>query len=237
MKHRRSYRRIVLKLSGEIMGLGNESFNFKILQHIVTQISAVRKQGVRVALVVGGGNIIRGRTSQEIDRVDADICGMMATVVNGMVLHSLFKKSEIKSVLRSAIEIPGIAPRANRAEDKDLYESGAVIIYVAGTGNPLFTTDTSAALRAVELDADVLIKGTKVKGIFSDDPKKNAQARFYEHVTYGEAIEKRLKVMDTAAFTICHETNMPICVYDFMKHPLSRVVDGDKVGTLVTNGG
>ncbi|HEX7318742.1 MAG TPA: UMP kinase [bacterium] len=237
MKRRRSYRRIVLKLSGELMGLGTESFNFKIINHIVRQVGAVVKKGVRVALVVGGGNIIRGKTSHEIDRIDADICGMMATVVNGMVLHSLFKKQRIKSVLRSAIEIPGIAPRVNRSEDKDLYESGVVIIYVAGTGNPLFTTDTSAALRAAELDADVLIKGTKVRGIFSDDPEKNNRARFYERVTHAEAIEKRLKVMDAAAFTICHETNMPIYVFDFMKYPLSRVVAGDKVGTLVTNGG
>lgn len=233
----RTYRRIVLKLSGELMGLGTESFNFKIIQHIIRQVSAVRKQGVRIALVVGGGNIMRGKTSHEIDRVDADICGMMATVVNGMVLHSLFKKHRIKSVLRSAIEIPGIAPRVNRSEDKDIYESGAVIIYVAGTGNPLFTTDTSAALRAVELDAEILIKGTKVKGIYSDDPEKNRRARFYKHVTYSEAIQKRLKVMDAAAFMICHEANMPIYVYDFMKYPLSRIVDGHRVGTLVTNGG
>lgn len=237
MKRPHSYQRIVLKLSGELMGLGTESFNFKVIQYIIRQVRTVGKQGVKVALVVGGGNIIRGKTSHEIDRVDADICGMMATVVNGMVLHSLFKKSGIKSVLRSAIEIPGIAPRANRSEDKDLYGSGVVIIYVAGTGNPLFTTDTSAALRAVELDAEILIKGTKVKGIFSDDPEKNSRAQFYEHVTYGEALEKRLKVMDAAAFAICHETNMPIYVYDFMKHPLSRVVAGAKVGTLVTNGG
>ncbi len=233
----RDYRKIVLKLSGELMGLGTESFNFKIIQYIIRQVRAVRKQGVRIALVVGGGNIIRGRTSHEIDRVDADICGMMATVVNGMVLHSLFKRHRIKSVLRSAIEITGIAPRVNRSEDKDLYESGVVIIYVAGTGNPLFTTDTSAALRAVELDAEILIKGTKVKGIFSDDPEKNSRARFYEHVTYSEALERKLMVMDAAAFAICHEANMPIYVYDFMKHPLTRVVTGYKIGTLVTNGG
>lgn len=231
------YRRVLLKISGEMLGRDAQSFNYRAFDYIAGQLKSVHRRGVKIGLVVGGGNIIRGRAAEDLDRIDADQCGMMATVINGMVLRNALKKEGIRCLLSSAIEIPGMVKKADNHDDKAMYDDGVVIIFVGGTGNPLFTTDTAAALRAAELKVDILVKGTKVRGIYSSDPAKHRRAVFYPRLDFREALRKNLKVMDAAAFSICQETNTPICVYEFLKYPLYRVIKGDNVGTLVINGG
>jgi len=231
------YRKIILKISGEVLGQGAETYNFKTIRYIIKQISTVHELGVKIGLVIGGGNILRGKTTREINRIDADFCGMVATIINGMMLRPLLAKNHVKTEIRSALAMPGVIKHANRSEDLKLYESGVVLIFVGGTGNPLFTTDTAAALRAAEMDSDILIKGTKVEGVYSTDPEKNRRARFFPKLKFKEAIDKNLMVMDSTAFNICQEADIPIFVYNLLKYPLSRVVKGDRVGTLVTTGG
>lgn len=228
------YQRIILKISGEILGQRAESFNLKSIEYIVRQIISVHKLGVKMGVVVGGGNIIRGKTAQGLDRLDADLCGMVATVINGLTLYSRLGKNNIKADISSAIELPGIVRQTNKFEDLKFYDAGGILIFVGGTGNPLFTTDTAAALRTVEMKADILIKGTKVEGVYSADPVKNKKARFYPSLKFSEAINKNLMVMDITAFDICQSANIPICVYNLMKHPLLRIVKGDKIGTIVS---
>ena len=186
--------------------------------------------------MVGAGNIIRGRDAKDLDKIDADLCGMMGTVINGLILCSHLKKTRYRVKLSSALGIDGIAQRFHRSEDLAFYDAGGIIVFVAGTGNPLFTTDTAAALRAAELNADLLIKGTKVAGVYSADPHKDKQATFYKTLTPDQAIAKNLKIMDLTAFNICREAGIPICVYDFMKHRLSEVLSGKKIGTIISGG-
>jgi uridylate kinase len=231
------YKKIILKISGEILGEKAELFNKKTIDYITTQIAAVKSLGVKIGVVVGGGNIIRGREAQWLDTVDADYCGMVATVINGIVLQSQLRSKHIRAHLCSGLEVRGIARYCNTFEDRNLYTSDDVIIFVGGTGNPFFTTDTAAALRAVEFGADILIKGTKVDGVYSSDPQKSRSATFYRWVAFDDVIKKKLEVMDLAAFNICRKANIPICVYNFMHYPLSRIMYGEEIGTLITNGG
>lgn len=231
------YKRIIFKISGEILGGGKEIFNLESIDYIIKQITAISRLGTKIGVVVGGGNLIRGREARWLDKVDADICGMMATIINGIIIHSQLRKNNIPAKLSSGIEVNGVVKRCNKFEDLKVYESGGILIFVGGTGNPLFTTDTAAALRAVEFGADVLIKATKVEGVYSTDPEKNRKAKFYKRLKFDQAIAKNLGVMDLAAFNICKESNIPICVYNLMKYPLSKIIKGEDIGTLITNRG
>lgn len=234
-KHRNlKYNRILLKISGEILGQKLEVLNQKILTFITNQIVETYKLGVKIGVVIGGGNIIRGKTANWLNQIDADMCGMMATIINGIALQSALRPFVNEVYLRGGFEITGLLKRFNKQEDSMLYNNGGILILVGGTGNPLFTTDTAAAMRAVELSAQILIKGTKVRGIYSCDPEKYKDAKFFPKLKYQEAIDKGLNVMDMTAFRICQESKIPICVYDLTKYPLTRIIFGDNIGTLVS---
>ncbi len=227
------YRRILLKISGETLGQKSEILTAKSLNYITEQIVSVYRLGIKIGVVVGGGNIIRGRDERRFDRIDADYCGMVSTVINGMTMYSYLKNRIEKIFLRSSFEIAGIVPQFNKFEDKILYDNGGVLILVGGTGNPTVSTDTAAAIRAVELSVDVLIKGTNVEGVYSQDPKKNKKATLFEELGYDQVIKENLNVMDITAFKICKDAKIPICVYNLMKYPLIKIVSGKRIGTIV----
>lgn len=231
------YNRILLKLSGEsLMGDRNFGLDPKMLERYALDIKAVASLGVQVAVVIGGGNIYRGMNEAEtgIERAQGDYMGMLATVINGMALQASLEKVGVKTRLQSAIKMEQIAePYIRRRAIRHL-EKGRVVIFGAGTGNPYFTTDTAGSLRAVEIDADVILKGTRVDGIYTADPEKDPAATRYETITFNEVISKELKVMDMTAFTLCQENNLPIIVFDMNKTGnLTDVVNGKNVGTLV----
>ena len=233
------YRRIVLKLSGEALREpgSHEAISPLIVTDIAKQILQVRDLGVEIAIVIGGGNIWRGLTASHrgIDRTTADYMGMLATVINGMALQSALEQIGVVTRLQTAIDMANVAePFILRKAIRHL-ELGRVVIFGAGTGNPFFSTDTTAALRASEIRAEVILKATKVDGIYDSDPKLNPNAVRYETVTYTEALGKRLKIMDSTAFSLCMDNRVPIIVFD-MATPqnVKRVVCGEKVGTLVT---
>jgi uridylate kinase len=233
------YRRIVLKLSGEALRESGtqETISPAIVTSIAKQIQEVRQLGVETAVVIGGGNIWRGLTASHrgMDRTTADYMGMLATMINGMALQSALEQLGVDTRLQSAIEMANVAePFIYRRAIRHL-ELGRVVIFGAGTGNPFFSTDTTAALRASEIRAEIILKATKVDGIYDSDPKKNPNASRYETVTYTEALTKRLKVMDSTAFSLCMDNRVPIVVFD-MSNPenITKVVCGEKVGTLVT---
>ena len=233
------YRRIVLKLSGESLreAGSHEAISPVIVTDIAKQILQVRDLGVEIAIVIGGGNIWRGLTASHrgMDRTTADYMGMLATVINGMALQSALEQIGVVTRLQTAIEMANVAePFILRRAIRHL-ELGRVVIFGAGTGNPFFSTDTTAALRASEIRAEVILKGTKVDGIYDSDPKTNPNALRYETVTYVEALVKRLKIMDSTAFSLCMDNRIPIVVFDMATpHNVKRVVCGEKVGTLVT---
>lgn len=231
------YKKIILKLSGEMLGSKGRLFDPPAIGYIVDQITAAQSAGTKIGVVIGAGNIVRGRDTEWLDAVDADLCGMMGTVINGIVLSSSLRTKGINSRLVSGMEINSVVARSNKFRDNEFFDAGDILIFVGGTGNPLFTTDTAAALRAVEYDADIIIKATKVEGVFSEDPMTNKRAKFYARLTYDQAIEQHLSIMDTAAFAICREARIPICVYDFKKYALRDVVMGKPIGTLITQGG
>jgi uridylate kinase len=233
------YRRIVLKLSGEALREpgSHEAISPLIVTEIAKQILQVRDLGVEIAIVIGGGNIWRGLTASHrgMDRTTADYMGMLATVINGMALQSALEQIGVVTRLQTAIDMANVAePFILRKAIRHL-ELGRVVIFGAGTGNPFFSTDTTAALRASEIRAEVILKATKVDGIYDSDPKLNPNAVRYETVSYTEALGKRLKIMDSTAFSLCMDNRVPIIVFD-MATPqnVKRVVCGEKVGTLVT---
>jgi uridylate kinase len=234
------YRRIVLKLSGEALREpgSHEAISPLIVTDIAKQILQVRDLGVEIAIVIGGGNIWRGLTASHrgMDRTTADYMGMLATVINGMALQSALEQIGVVTRLQTAIDMANVAePFILRKAIRHL-ELGRVVIFGAGTGNPFFSTDTTAALRASEIRAEVILKATKVDGIYDSDPNLNPNAVRYETVTYTEALGKRLKIMDSTAFSLCMDNRVPIIVFD-MATPqnVKRVVCGEKVGTLVTS--
>lgn len=218
--------------------MGDKQFGIDhaILNHYAKEIKTVTDQNVQVAIVIGGGNIFRGIQAVEggFDRVQGDYMGMLATVINSMALQSALDGAGVQTRLQSAIEMKEVAePFIRRRAERHL-EKGRVVIFGAGTGNPYFTTDTAASLRAVEIEADVILKGTKVDGIYSADPRKDPNAVKYETVTFNEVYEKNLNVMDMTAFTLCKENKLPIIVFDInTPGNLLRIVQGEKVGTLV----
>lgn len=231
------YKRILLKLSGEAL-MGNQEYGIdnQRLKDYASEIKKVVDLGCEVAIVIGGGNIFRGVSgaASGMDRVQGDYMGMLATVINGMALQGALEDSGIKTRLQSAIEMDKVAePFIKRRAVRHL-EKGRVVIFGAGTGNPYFTTDTAATLRAIEISADVILKGTRVDGIYDKDPEKNDNAVKFENLSFEEVFEKNLKVMDMTAFTLSHENHLPIIVFDMNKEGnLTKLVKGENVGTLV----
>ncbi|MDP9042637.1 MAG: UMP kinase [Bacteroidota bacterium] len=232
------YTRVLLKLSGEaLMGDKNFGFDNAVIAQYAADIKTIVDLGVQVAIVIGGGNIYRGMNEKEtgIERAHGDYMGMLATVINGMAMQAGLEKIGVFTRLQSAIKMEQIAePYIRRRAIRHL-EKGRVVIFGAGTGNPYFTTDTAGSLRAIEITADVILKGTRVDGIYTADPEKDKTAKKYATITYQECISGNLKVMDMTAFTLCMENNLPIIVFDMNKPGnLKKVVTGDQVGTLVT---
>ncbi len=232
------YSRILLKLSGEsLMGDRNFGMDPKVLEQYAHEIKAIVNVGVQVAIVIGGGNIYRGMNEAEtgIERAQGDYMGMLATVINGMALQAALEKAGVNTRLQSAIKMEQIAEPYIRRKAIRHLEKGRVVIFGAGTGNPYFTTDTAGSLRAIEIDADVILKGTRVDGIYTADPEKDPTATRFEKLTFSEVIGKNLKVMDMTAFTLCQENNLPIIVFDMNSAGnLLNVVTGKPVGTLVS---
>ena len=231
------YKRILLKLSGESL-MGEKQFGIDNgrLAVYASEIQALVNTGVEVAIVIGGGNIFRGVQAEEggMERTQGDYMGMLATVINAMALQSSLEQIGVDTRLQTAIEIKQIAESFIRRRALRHLEKGRVVIFGAGTGNPFFTTDSAAALRAVEIDADVILKGTRVDGIYTSDPEKDPSATKYEEISFEEIFDKGLKVMDMTAFTLCNENNVPIVVFDMnISGNLLRVAKGEKVGTIV----
>jgi len=232
------YNRILLKLSGEAL-LGKNSYGIDNDRLVVyaEEIKQIHKQGVEIAIVIGGGNIFRGLTGSKdgIDRVQADYMGMLATVINGLALQNALESMDIPTRLQSAIKMESIAePFIKRKATRHL-EKGRVVIFASGTGNPYFTTDSAAVLRAIEINADVILKGTRVDGIYNKDPEKNKEAVKFDNISFEETIKKGLKIMDTTAFTLSKENELPIIVFDMnTKGNLIRVIMGEKIGTKVS---
>jgi len=231
------YKRILLKLSGEaLMGKKQYGIDHDVLTAYAQEIKDVYATGVELAIVIGGGNIFRGIEASEggWDRVQGDYMGMLATVINSMALQSALEKLEIPTRLQSAIEMKQICEPFIRRRAVRHLEKRRVVIFGAGTGNPYFTTDTAATLRAIEIEADVILKGTRVDGIYTADPEKDKNAVKYDTITFNEVYEKNLNVMDMTAFTLCNENKLPIIVFDMNKPGnLTKVVIGERVGTLV----
>ena len=231
------YKRVLVKLSGEAL-MGEQPFGIdtQVFEKMAGEINQVQALGVETAVVIGGGNIFRGiaASARGMDRVSADHMGMLATLINGLALQDALEKLGTHTRVLSALEIREVAELFIRRRAIRHLEKGRVIIFAAGTGNPYFSTDTAAALRAMEIKAEIIIKGTKVSGIYSADPEREADATFFEEITYFEVIEKGLKVMDTTAISLCMDNSLPIIVFD-IKEPgnMKRVVCGEKIGTMV----
>ncbi len=231
------YKRILLKLSGEAL-MGDQSYGIdpRRLEQYVEEVKTAHDEGAQIAIVIGGGNIYRGLqgVSQGMDRVQGDYMGMLATVINSMALQSTFKKFELKTALLSGMAVNPVTTPMSRRNALEEFEKGNVVIIAGGTGNPFFTTDTASALRAVEIEADAIFKGTRVDGIYTDDPEKNPRAEKFDTISFEEAYTKNLKVMDRTAFTLCWENNLPIVVFDMNeKGNLLKEIKGEGTGTVV----
>ena len=238
MKNKLKYHRILLKISGEALMGGKEfGINADVLQRYAEEIHAVHKLGVEIGVVIGGGNIYRGieNSSDRIDRVTGDQMGMLATIINGLALQNALEHHGLFTRLMSSIKMEEMAePYIRRRAIRHL-EKRRIVIFGAGTGNPYFTTDTAAALRAVEIRSDVIIKGTRVDGVYDSDPEKNPKAKMFQEISYIDVLNKDLKIMDLTAITLCRENDMPIVVLNLNKRGnLLHLVHGEHVGTLVT---
>ena len=232
------YSRILLKLSGEaLMGKGTHGISKEILGEYAAQVIEIAKEGCEVAVVIGGGNIFRGISGTEsgFDRVKGDQMGMLATVINSIALESEVKKQGYNAKVFTSIRMEPVGELYNRDRVVEELEGKTICILAGGTGNPFFTTDTAAALRAVEISANILLKGTRVDGVYTDDPEKNPAATKFEEISFEEVINRRLKVMDSTAFTMCRDNNMPILVFNMnIKGNLRQVVNGIKSGTKIS---
>lgn len=228
------YKRILLKLSGEAFsGQGELGIDQAALSYTMNEIETIVKLGTEAALVVGGGNFLRGRSVDFLDRAVADQIGMQATVMNGLALKDALSQKGIEAVVQSAVPNNWTDP-VNPAKAKSALSGGAIVIFAGGTGNPFVTTDTTSAIRAIEINANAIIKATQVDGVYSADPKVDPSAERFDRISYDEAIDQELAVMDTAAFDLCRRYKMPIVVFDFYAAGnLKRVVEGEQVGTLV----
>ena len=231
------YKRILLKLSGEAL-MGNQKFGIdpQRLDQYTSEIKKVKESGVELAIVIGGGNIFRGIQAEQsgMDRVQGDYMGMLATVINAMALQSAFEGAGIFTRLMSGIKIDQVCEQFIRRRAIRHLEKGRLVIFGAGTGNPYFTTDSAASLRAIEIEADIVLKGTRVDGIYNEDPEKNPDAERFSDITYNDVIQRGLNVMDMTAFTLCHENHLPIIVFDMNKPGnLLKIIKGESIGTLV----
>jgi len=235
-----TFKRILLKYSGEaVAGSKEQGIDPSVLHFMSNEIKSIVSKKVAVGLVIGGGNLFRGEELNQdgIDRVAGDHMGMLATVMNGIALRDSLERLGVNTRVMSAIPMPGIVEHYDRRLAIQLLDAGFVVIFTAGTGNPFFTTDTAACLRAIEVGADLMLKATKVDGVYSDDPKINPEASLYRNLTFNEAISKNLKVMDTTALTLARDNEMKIKVFNFRKEgALLDIVDGGEEGTIITNG-
>lgn len=233
------YKRILLKLSGEsLMGEDGYGIQYDAVHHFAMEIQSVLQRNIQVGVVIGGGNIFRGvkGAKKGFERVQGDYMGMMATIINAMALQGVLEEMGVKVKVLASLEIEGVCEKIFYKNAIQYLEDGYVVILGGGTGNPFFTTDSGAALRAVEIKADLLLKGTRVDGVYSDDPEKNPDAVKYTNLTYSEAYEKRLHIMDMTAFTICQDNNMPLYVYNAnIPGNLLRALSGEQIGTLCKN--
>ena len=232
------YKRILLKLSGEALQ-GDHLFGIDAskLSHIAQEIIGATQLGVQVALVVGGGNLIRGADlcASGLDRIAADQMGMLATIINGLALRDALENCSVPVTLMSAFGVPTITDQYDRSKAKEYLQQGRVVIFSAGTGNPLVTTDSAAALRGIEVGADIVLKATKVEGVFNDDPIKNPKAERYQQLSYDEVITKRLGVMDLTAILLCQDHDIPLRVFNMNKQgALKRIMLGEDIGTLIS---
>jgi uridylate kinase len=234
---RTPYKRILLKISGEVLtGEGDYGIDPTVMEQIAQEIKEVKILGMEVAIVIGGGNIFRGvvASSKGMDRVSADYMGMLATVMNGIALQDALEKIDVHTRVQTAIEMREVAEPYIRRRAMRHLEKGRVVIFAGGTGNPYFTTDTAASLRAMEIGADAILKGTKVDGIYDSDPLQNKGARKYNELTYLDVLKKQLKAMDATAVSLCMDHQIPIIVFSLKKKGnIKRVVLGEKVGTIV----
>jgi uridylate kinase len=231
------YKRILLKLSGESLSTDSEVIDPNILGQYAAEIKKVHDLGVEVAIVIGGGNIFRGASAAKagIDRVQGDYMGMLATVINGMAVQASLEKQGLYTRMMTAIKVEAVCEPFIRRRAMRHLEKGRIVIFGAGTGNPYFTTDSTASLRAIEIEADVVLKGTRVDGVYTADPEKDPEATRYTQLSFEEAISKGLKIMDTTAFTLCQENKVPIIVFDMNKEGnLAALVAGEDVGTLIS---
>lgn len=231
------YKRVLLKLSGEsLMGSQNYGIESKRLQEYAGQIKEIVDLGVSVGIVIGGGNIFRGLKGTEsgFDRINGDYMGMLATVINSLALQSALESNGVKAKVLTAIKMDPIGEMYSKTKTLEALENNTVVIFSAGTGNPFFTTDTASALRAIEMKAEVLLKGTRVDGVYTADPEKDPKAQRYDELSFNEVISKELKVMDMTAFTMCKENNKEIVVFNMDKvGNLKKVIFGEKIGTLI----
>ncbi len=231
------YKRILLKLSGEaLMGDKNHGIDPTILKNYADEIHEVAKAGIRLGIVIGGGNIFRGGAgvSEGIDRVKGDYMGMLATVINGLALQGAVAATGTKVRVFSAIRMEPVTEFYSKERVMEALDKDEVVIFTAGTGNPYFTTDTASSLRAVEMEADVMLKGTRVDGVYSADPEKDPHAVRYDEITFDEALQKKLNVMDMTAFALCRDNDLPVVVFNMnTRGNLLRFISGEKIGTLV----
>lgn len=233
------YRRILLKLSGEsLMGTQDYGISPDMLAQYASEIKQAKEEGAEIGVVIGGGNIFRGLqgAAKGMDRVQGDYMGMLATVINSMALQAELEKQGVRTELLGGLAIEPICKESSRARIKQALEEGKVVLIGGGTGNPYFTTDTASSLRAIEMQADAILKGTRVDGIYTADPEKDPNATKYSSLTYEEALNKQLKIMDLTAFALCRENNMPIYVFDMNKKGnLIKVINGEHIGTIVAD--
>lgn len=233
------YKRILLKLSGEsLMGTQKYGLSTEVLGSYAEQIAAIAAEGVQIGIVIGGGNIFRGLTGvgRGFDRVKGDQMGMLATVINSLALQGALESAGAKAQVLTSIRMEPVGELYSKAKALELMEEGRIVIVAGGTGNPYFTTDTASALRGVEIEAEVLLKGTRVDGIYTADPEKDPTAEKFSQITFDEVYRRQLKVMDLTAFTMCKQNDLPIVVFD-MDTPsnLRKVIDGEQIGTVVRN--
>ncbi len=230
------YKRILLKLSGEaLVGSQKYGIDFKIMDKIAKQVKDIHNLNVQVAIVIGGGNIFRGATVKEMDRVSADYMGMLATVINSLALQDVLEKHQVQTRVLTAIEMEKLAEPYIRRKALRHLEKRRVVIFAAGTGNPYFSTDTAAALRAIEINADVVLKATKVDGVYDCDPMKNPKAKKFSKITYLDALNRRLKAMDATAISLCMDNKFPIIVFNLNgAGNIKKIVLGKKIGTMIS---
>jgi uridylate kinase len=232
-----TYKRILLKLSGEALMAGrSHGIDPRRLNDYVEEIAELSRGGTQIGIVIGGGNIFRGISGVQegFDRVKGDYMGMLATVINGLALQSAFESLKVKARLLTAFRMEPVAEFYSKSKAVEALENGEIVIFSGGTGNPFFTTDTASSLRAVEINADVMLKGTRVDGVYTSDPEKDPEAEKYDEITFDEALAKNLKILDQTAFTMCRENELPVIVFNMNeKGNLKKLISGEKIGTLV----